>query len=435
MFLFEQIGSILSGMRKNKLRIFLTMLGVIVGVCAVIIIISVGMTATDIVQKYFAGSLGDNRISAYIVSKNGKDFSLTYDELNELTVDDPRLTGPLLETADQLNGKAFVDDEHYSIGKLRGVSANYFEANQKAVSAGRFLNQADCRQSRSSSVISDVTAKSCFGSEEAALGKPLTFRTENGFLIETVIVGIYPETDVSGKLEKTEDKRTWSSDIYCTYEYVNDVQCVDVRQLKYSDFSLIVDQNAANVNYTGLIADMEEKLAERSGDKDYVYSCYRGYSQSAEIDSIVLGLSVVFVAAAVLTLIVGGISLMNTMLVQVKERTKEIGTRKAIGASNASIVAQFLLESVIICLVACGLGVLLSEVIVLIVNFRFDRILDLVSDDGLRSFLKNSDVRLHISQLAVAVSVLFSVLVGMTFGVYPAQKAAKMQITDALRYE
>ena len=76
MFLFEQIGSILSGMRKNKLRIFLTMLGVIVGVCAVIIIISVGMTATDIVQKYFAGSLGDNRISAYIVSKNGKDFSL-----------------------------------------------------------------------------------------------------------------------------------------------------------------------------------------------------------------------------------------------------------------------------------------------------------------------------------------------------------------------
>lgn len=435
MVLFEQISDIISGMMKNKLRIFLTMLGVIVGVCAVIIIISVGMTATGVVQMYFAGTLGNNRVSAYLGARNGKDFRISYDELTELGFSDPLLHGVLFETADALNGKAIIDDTHYTLGKLKGVSSNYFEANQKDITEGRFLNLDDCRQGRSSAVISDVAAESCFGSVENSLGKPMTFRTETGFQIDAVVVGVYTETDLTGKLEKTKDKRSWYSDIYCTYEYINSVQNIDVRQQKYSDFSVIVDKSTDSAAMTSLIEYIDQRLAERSSDPDYLHSCYRGFSQSEEMNGLVTALSVVFVAAAILTLIVGGISLMNTMLVIVKERTREIGTRKAIGASNPSIVGQFLLESIMICLIACLIGVLLSGLIIFIINMNLGSLFDLISDAGMRSFLRSSDVRLNMNGLAVAVSVTFSVLVGVFFGVYPSVKAAKMEITDALRYE
>lgn len=435
MFLTEQISSILSGMMKNKLRIFLTMLGVIVGISAVIIIISVGMMAASFIQMYFAGSLGNNSIAGLITGKNGKDFSISYEELMELGFSDQRLHGPLLKTEEDINGKALADDSHYCLGRINGVSSNYAEANNISVSEGRFLSKADCSQIRSSAVISDITAKCCFGSEKDALGKPMTFRAENGFMIDTVIVGIYKEKDVTGKLDKTDDKRTWSSDIYCTYEYIKSLYNIDVDHQKFSSFSIIFDQSIDDDAVTSLISDVDSRLSVRSGDKDYVHRCYRGFSESGELNDLINALSFVFVAAAVLTLIVGGISLMNTMLVIVKERTKEIGTRKALGAGNLNIVGQFLLESVVICIAAAFLGIVLSNVIVLIVNMNLNNLYDLVPDAGMQSFLKSSGLRLNVNILAVGISIVFSVFVGVFFGVYPSVKAAKMQITDALRHE
>ena len=432
MYLLEQIVRILSDMMKNKLRVFLTMLGIIVGISAVVLIISVGFTATDVVQMYFAGSLGDNRVTTYVSRENGKDFYFSYDEIYELADKIPMVTGPLFESDTSIEGKAVVDEERFSLATLRGVSYAYFDAHQMMAAAGRFLSRSDCKYASSAAVISNVAAENCFGGVNEALGNTFRIMGYDGKVIELTVVGVYQTIDTTGKLEKLNDKRTWSSDVYCAYEYYNSQTDVSTKELKFSEVTFITPTDA---NVGEVITLTEGVMAERSSDPDYGYSCYRGYALVEQTNGTLKMLMLVFIAAASLSLIVGGISLMNTMLVTVKERTREIGTRKALGASDSSIVFQFLLESVIMCLMACIIGVVLCEVVLFVLQQNMTVFLDMVNDDALKSFLKSSNITLNLNMIAVVVSVLFSTAVGVLFGVYPAMKAAKMQVTDALRYE
>ena len=432
MYLLEQIIRILSDMMKNKLRVFLTMLGIIVGISSVVLIISVGFTATDVVQMYFSGSLGDNRITTYVSEKNGKDFNFSYNEVYELADKLPMVKGPLFECDTTIEGKAVVDEERYSLATLKGVSYVYLDAHQLMMAAGRFLSKSDCKYSSSAAVISNVAAENCFGSVNDALGNTIRIMGNEGKLVELTVVGVYQTVDTTGKLDKLNDKRTWSTDVYCTYEFYNSETNVATEELKYSEVTYITP---TDVNVDEAVMITEGVMAERSDDPDYSFSCYRGYALVDQTNSVLSMLMLVFIAAASLSLIVGGISLMNTMLVTVKERTREIGTRKALGASDSSIVFQFLLESVIICLMACVIGIGLCAILMVILQQNLDVFIDLVSDDALRNFLKNSNVTLSMNMIAVVVSALFSTVVGVLFGVYPAMKAAKMQVTDALRYE
>lgn len=432
MYLLEQIIRILSDMMKNKLRVFLTMLGIIVGISSVVLIISVGFTATDVVQMYFSGSLGDNRITTYVSEKNGKDFNFSYNEVYELADKLPMVKGPLFECDTTIEGKAVVDEEWYSLATLKGVSYVYLDAHQLMMAAGRFLSKSDCKYSSSAAVISNVAAENCFGSVNDALGNTIRIMGNEGKLVELTVVGVYQTVDTTGKLDKLNDKRTWSTDVYCTYEFYNSETNVATEELKYSEVTYITP---TDVNVDEAVMITEGVMAERSDDPDYSFSCYRGYALVDQTNSVLSMLMLVFIAAASLSLFVGGISLMNTMLVTVKERTREIGTRKALGASDSSIVFQFLLESVIICLMACVIGIGLCAILMVILQQNLDVFIDLVSDDALRNFLKNSNVTLSMNMIAVVVSALFSTVVGVLFGVYPAMKAAKMQVTDALRYE
>ena len=126
---------------------------------------------------------------------------------------------------------------------------------------------------------------------------------------------------------------------------------------------------------------------------------------------------------------------MNTMLVSVTERTKEIGIKKALGARNSSIRAQFLFESAMICLIACAVGVFFGMFFGMILESNLDRLFDLISNDTFRYFLKNAEIHVTPSVNAIVVSTLFSLAVGIIFGLYPANKGAKMQPVEALRYE
>lgn len=432
MFLFEQVVRILSDMMKNKLRVFLTMIGIIVGVSSVVLIMSIGSSITNAVKMYFAGSLGDNRFTSYVSAKNGKNFSVKYDELYELAGKLPNVKGPLLESSDYINGRAHVDGEHYSAAVLRGVSPVYSDAHQLIMLCGRFINMSDCKGEKSAAVISNVAAENCFGSTENALGGQLSVIGDDGRIAELTVVGVYKYIDTKGKLEKMADKRLLASDAYCSYEYMNLKIGVDTSALEFEEFTYITDPD---VDMRLLVSSAQDILSARYDDPDYSISCYRGFSRTKETNSMLQILILVFAAAAGLSLVVGGISLMNTMLVSVKERTKEIGTRKAIGASNSSIVFQFLLESVVICLVACIFGILFCFLVIAVLRQNLSVLFDLITDDSLKSFMKTNNISISINFLSVLVSVLFSVVVGVLFGVYPAVKAAKMQVTDALRYE
>lgn len=431
MYLIEQIGIILSGMMKNKLRIFLTMLGIIVGVCSVVLIVSVGLSATDVVKKYFSGTLGNNRITAYITSRNGKNFSFTYDEICEVPDKLPEFQGVLLEN-DLIDGKAVVDEEHYSAAVLKGVSSVYSSAYNLPITEGRFLNTNDSSAKSSAVVISSVVAENCFGNAENAIGKQIIHRDTKGVVVELVVVGVYNYTDTTGKLEKTSDKRIWSTDMFCTYEFMNEIKGIDTQSIKYPELTIIT-QNGADMD--DVLERFEKIMKDRSDDSDYKFSCYRGYSKEEETNDTILIMVLVFVAAAALTLVVGGVSLMNTMLVMVRERTKEIGTKKALGANNANIVFQFMLESVVICLIACIIGIIAGYIAIIVLNQTLEVFFKYVKDVGLQSFLKTNNLSISINLISVLVSTAFSLLIGITFGVYPALKAAKMQITDALRYE
>lgn len=434
MYYIEQIAYILSDMMKNKMRVFLTMIGIIVGVCSVIMIISVGFSATHMVELYFSGSLGSNRVQGDMYSINGTDdYDMTYDELMTLVDSDDMFLGALLESDDNVLGKVTIDETHYAPVNLKGVSDCYSQAHQMVMKAGRFINSTDSANRSSSVVISDIMAECCFDSVDNALGQSISIGNDEGTLIDAVVVGVYKAVDNTGKLNRLSDKHQWVSNIYCSYEYFNKCMNVDTNSLKYQTINLVVrnDVNVESaVNYT------MRYLADRFDDKDdYRSDVYSGHSQASDTNDTVYLLMLVFVAAAILSLIVGGISLMNTMLVNVKERTKEIGTKKAIGASDTDIVIQFVTESIMICLIACIFGIILSFILLSLLQQNLDVFFNMVTDDALRYFLITNDISVTINGTAVLVSALFSITVGVSFGVYPALKAARMSITDALRYE
>lgn len=434
MYYIEQVVYILSDMMKNKMRVFLTMIGIIIGVCAVVLIISVGFTATNVVGLYFSGSLGGNRIQGDVYSVNHTDdYDMSYSELLELADSNEMFLGALLESNDSVLGNVVIDESHYAPANLKGVSACYAQAHQIIMKSGRFINSADSAYKSSSVVISDIMAECCFDSIDNAIGKTISIGNDSGQMIDAVVVGVYTAVDNTGKLNRLSDKHLWVSNIYCSYEYFNKCMNIDTNSLKYDTINIVVKDG---VNVESAVNYLMRVLMNRFADKeDYRSDVYSGYSQAANTNDTVYLLMIVFVAAAVLSLIVGGISLMNTMLVNVKERTKEIGTKKAIGASNSDIVMQFVTESVIICLFACAIGVILSFIILLILESRLGFFFEMIPDESLKYFLNTSDISLAVNGWAVLISAVFSIVVGITFGVYPALKAAKMSITDALRYE
>lgn len=140
-------------------------------------------------------------------------------------------------------------------------------------------------------------------------------------------------------------------------------------------------------------------------------------------------MAISFIAA--ISLIVGGVGVMNIMLVSITERTKEIGIRKALGAKNKAIKQQFLIESVVLCLVGGIIGILIG----ILFGFILGKVAMLVINSYYSDYAGYIIMNVHPSVLAIILSVCFSMLIGVFFGSYPAKKAAKMEVIDALRYE
>jgi len=412
--LIQDIKNSITALLSNKGRSFLTMLGIIIGVASVIVIISVGAGAQSLILAQVK-SLGANLIGVIPGhSEDDSPFSAMMGfSVTTLTYDDA------MALRDKTNVPNIVDVVAYSKGtgavvwgpnsydtQLNGATAGYLLVEGGEVDKGRFFTSEEEKNLARVAILGITAKKELFGESEA-VGQRI--RTKNQSF---EVIGVMKERGT-------------------------------VAMQDYDDqilFPIKTAQKMFGVNHVGMIrakidhedntgramADVEDTLRERhnitdtSGKNDDF--TVRSAAEALDmITSITDALRYFLAAMAALSLVVGGIGIMNIMLISVTERTREIGLRKAVGANNSNISGQFLMEAVIITLSGGLAGIIIGVVL----SFLIATGAQFLGYDW--SFI----VSLYSILLAIAVSVS----IGLVFGLYPARKAGKLNPVEALRYE
>jgi putative ABC transport system permease protein len=399
----EALGVATDALRATPLRTVLTTLGVIIGVAAVIALVSVGQTARSSVVGEFA-SLGPELL--WVLPGKAKEgqvgaaeegrLTLTYDDALALAGAGGAITAvaPVLQTQIPISAAA---RRHTTT--VVGTTPAMLQARGLAVARGRFLSAADLARRKRVAVLGATLARAAFGSPQAAVGRRFTL---SGRAFEVVGV-LRPEGSILGL--DLDDRA-----------YIPFTTGQQIFNLDYATFFFVKAADPAAVPRAK--REIERLLLRRHrGEEDFTVLTQSQLLGS--LDAILRILTVALSSIAGISLIVGGIGIMNIMLVSVTERTREIGIRKAIGARRATILAQFLIEAVAISLVGGFLGMLLGLAGSWVISAR------------LFQSVPTSGTIVPI----VALAFGFSVAVGVIFGVYPAARAARLHPVEALRYE
>ena len=372
---------------SNRMRTFLTMLGIIIGVFAVIVLVSLGQGATAGVVDSIS-SMGSNIISVNIFDRKK---SVNYNDIYEFE----KLEGVKSVTPVYISKATVKYDLETTEVSVTGGNENYLTINNYEVSSGRVISPVDVDYRNKVAVIGSTTANDLFGSDNP-INKEIYVDGEKYTIV--------------GTLKNKENSISGDS---------NEIIVVPVTTLmrQYSTTSLNSITVQANSS--------EESAAATQNIKDYLYR-YLGDEDSFNVFSQDQMLSVMNETTGMLTamlggiagisLLVGGIGIMNIMLVTVTERTREIGIRKAIGAGRSNIMIQFLIESSVM----SGLGGIIGSLSGVIAS-------SVISSKMGLSYNLNIPV--------IIGAFVFSLIVGVFFGLYPANKASKLKPVDALRYE
>ena len=407
MNLTESILTALDSLTANKLRSSLTMLGVIIGVGAVIALMSVGNGFSQFISAEI-GSIGTNLI--FVVTDNeasGGSPTLTLDDVEALS--NQSLAPDVTMVGASANGNLEVTFEGRSQRtSVLGVTANYFALNNlEEMTAGGLLTQADIDTSARVAVLGPGIATDLFD-DAFPIGKSIRI---NGAAYRVVGVTIEkgggpggnPDSQVYVPMS-TAQKRLY------TFRTRSGDRAV----------SVIYAQAASEDVTDQALAQITEVLRQQHG---ILYATDDDFELISQTDLLqtfgtITGTLTLFLGAiAGISLLVGGIGIMNIMLVSVTERTREIGVRKALGALKRDILTQFLIESLFLSLIGGLIGIALGWSLSLLVGNLID------------------DVTPVVDMGTVTLAVTFSLGVGLVFGIYPAWRAAGLQPIEALRYE
>ena len=416
MRLFENIALAMSSLRAGKMRALLTMLGIIIGIGSVIAIVTVGnslmLSITDSMDE-----MGANQVQAYVTTRERNvsrdmtdDDYITMDMINEFREKYADEIKSVVMWQQCGSGQA-KDGRRYANVYIYGGPAECVDNNGAVIVRGRDITDQDVEQNKNVAIISNVFSDRMFKQGENPIGKEIQIRTDTYGILTFTVVGVYkfkpPMFNVGGYVPE-EDMETELNIPITTAKRIagaND---------GFRNFSARLQPG---VDSYQVQQEMEDFFNEKYRNNLYFTVFTQNMESMVSQMTTMLGtLAIAIAIIAAISLLVGGIGVMNIMLVSVTERTREIGTRKALWARSSAIRSQFIIESMIICLIGGMIGVL--------VGLGLGAL-----GSGLLGFPAQPSLPIII------IAVVFSMVIGVFFGFYPANKASKLDPIEALRYE
>ena len=388
----------------NKMRSILTMLGIIIGVAAVIALVSIGNGVKQDIQNSIS-SLGSNLLMVMPGAPRTPGVRPTAGSMKSLKVADYEAIAKLdgVKAVSPMTNGAYVviyQNKNWTTS-VSGVNANYLDVNNWTMKSGRFLSNKNIQNRERVAVIGKTVAKNLFGDEDP-VGAEIRVRN-----IPFRVIGVL-NSKGSGAMGNDQDDMV-------IIPYTTAMERVDGIDYLRMLYVVAKDENGID----RLQSDIENLLRVRHGIKDTNLDDFNIQNMNSIMETMeeTTGTLTLFLGAvAAISLVVGGIGIMNIMLVSVTERTREIGIRKALGATYFVIVTQFLIEAVVISLMGGLIGIALG--------IGASKLISLAS--GMSTV---------ISVPTIVISFAFSMAIGLVFGIYPARKAAKLNPIDALHYE
>lgn len=415
----ENIIMSLRGIRTHKLRSVLTMLGVIIGIASIIGIVSIVEGTNIKLEKSLIGS--GNNVATIAISENGDEYNMAY---GSIPLGISVINDQMLEKINSLRGvesastflKRNVSDagiyyKNYQLsnGNLLGVNNDFFDTMQYSIIEGRGFNEEEIKKGMKVAII-DSDARDALFDDESPIGKVIEIKKE-----PYVIVGVSKDFTKNGpEYESIDD--------YYMYVYSSSLSNVYIPQKTWPLlFNFDEPQNVAvHVTKTSLMLRVGNRVTNLLNNfvqnENQRYAALSLAENENERKTLTNTISLMLVAIASLSLLVGGIGVMNIMLVSVTERTPEIGLKKALGAKNKTILVQFLTESAVLTSFGGILGIIVGIIFARIISYA-------------------ADLEFAVPVYWIIIAVIFSVMIGALFGAMPAYRAAKLNPIEALRRE
>ncbi len=397
MVLSEILSLAFDSFRNNKVRFALTALGMVMGSASVILVATIGLTGRQYAVNYIQG-IGANMIVAdYPGGDNGNPDFLTIDDLTAVDQRVPRIiwSSPMLQMHDPIS---FGDGKIKDI-LILGVSPQYKNVRNLVVMDGRFFDEEDTVSHAKVAVVTAPFAEALYGSADRAMNKTFTIKG-----IPFTIVGIFKErVDTYGQMEIAKQTILIPYPVARYFTGTNAVKQLFFSVRDFNDVPRARDEIAKVI-----------QSRHRSGS---VYDVNENAALLTTVQRIANILTLVLLLVSAVTLAVSGVGIMNIMLATVRSRIREIGIRKAVGATYREIQLQFLAEAILISLSGGIVGTLLGLALPLSVRFFLPAYI------------------IPISPWSVVISLSTAMLVGILFGTLPATRAAQMDPVESLKYE
>ncbi|EAE1075134.1 FtsX-like permease family protein [Listeria monocytogenes] len=386
MTLLQSIKLALKQLLSTKFRTFLTMLGIIIGVFSVTLLVSIGEAISKNVSTQL-GDMGSNLLTVNFYSDNPND-KFTYKDAKKLLNEDEIGSPEVIQT------KEVRTSEKTASNQVAGINEYYASIKNLELASGRFCSNVDVIYAQKVTIIGSEIAKTYF-KEQNPIGEYLQIAGAR-----YMVIGVLKEKGES--LFGSADKK-----LFIPISSAERLFKTDTVDLYYIQTKKVEQVPAA-------VKVVKKKMSQFFPNNEDAYTFVNQQQALDTFDSITGTLTIGLGAIAGISLLVGGIGIMNIMLVSVSERTREIGIRKAIGASSGNILMQFLIEAVVLSLVGGCIGILLGIFSAQIVT-------------------TTSSFEMYVSASTILLAVGFSMCIGIVFGVIPAQKASKKMPIDALR--